>query len=95
MERSGLPKKYNLRFRRIVMAIEDYSSDTVFCDSDGEGYPPDLEKIIGKKVKRIENYEYSLKVIFEDDSFIECISNTYDGAALDVETGFEEDCKCR
>ena len=68
--------------------VKDYSSDTVYKDflGDAEGY--DLEKFIGKKIKRIENNEYTLKIIFEDNSWIEANGSRWDGCCLGVDYEF-------
>ena len=61
---------------------EPYKTDTVFKDFLGEGDPTKLERLIGKTVKRIENYEHNLRIIFTDDTFIESEGCMWDDGAL-------------
>ena len=64
--------------------VKDYNSETVLKTYLGDANEWDLERLIGKKIKRIENEEYKLKIIFEDDSWIEANGHTYDGCSLYV-----------
>lgn len=66
--------------------MNDYESENVIVEYCAIGYGPALENFIGKKVKKIINNKYSLKIIFEDDSYIEAQGSVY-GGALSV---FEE-----
>lgn len=72
-------------------STKDYESETVFVSYSASGGNGRLEELIGKKVKRIENSEYHLKIIFEDDSFIESSGDSYDGAPLDVKVEITEE----
>ena len=65
--------------------VKDYSSDTVLKEYLGDANEWDLERLIGKKVKRIENREYHLKIIFEDGSWIDIGGALYGDCSLGVE----------
>lgn len=67
--------------------VVDYKSDVVTKDYLGDGKSGELEDCIGKKVVRIENTEYCLKVFFADGSWLEASGSRWDDSALGVEVG--------
>lgn len=73
------------------MSREDYISDNVKVNWLADGKPYQLEELIGKKVKEIINGEYSLKIIFEDGSYIETSGSSYNDCPLDIECEIESD----
>jgi hypothetical protein len=75
------------------MSRDDYISDNVKVNWLADGNPNQLEELIGKKVKEIINGEYSLKIIFEDGSYIETSGVRYGDCPLGVECKIESDEK--
>ena len=69
----------------LLEEVKNYETDNVFCAYLGDAIPDELEEIIGKKVKEIVNDEYSLRIIFNDDSYIECNGARWGDSSLGVE----------
>ena len=57
-----------------IKRIKNYESGRVYKDILGDADPKELESLIDKKIKRIENFEGSIKIILSNNKFIEAIA---------------------
>ena len=55
------------------------------CEYLSDLHPVDCKALMGKTIKHIHAREYSLTIIFTDDSELEVSGHTYSGCSLDVE----------
>lgn len=67
------------------MSFDDKITENVFCAYLSGATLDECESLIGKTIAKIEAREYSFRIIFTDESFVECSGNTYDGCSMGVE----------
>ena len=68
------------------MSGHDYISDTVYCEFNSDAIGADLQKFIGKTIKRIEAWESTFVIVFDDDTQIQLRGWMFGDSPLEVTT---------